>query len=225
MKIIIAIVFVLSVGAYASEDYYSSGFLALVFVGLIIVYWKRKKKLTSNDLTNSDYDKVIESRENLNNYYTYMDKMQAAEKSNNIADALEYVKKTIPFLDQFVDDTIASYGTFDIGTIPAIDIGCRYWPALGDMNNLSLLKEAVENKKELKNWQSSIEKAFIDVELSGRIKVYLQNNPGQYQNTFGKELNVSGKDTTRIVKNLEKLGLVKREVDGKTYKLYAQNKK
>ncbi len=223
MKIIIIFVLILSIGALASEDYLAGTLLALLLVGLAIAYNKINKKIVSADYIDDNYEKTVESREKLNRYYSYMDKIQRAEKNNNIDASLKYVSKTIPMLAQFVDDTIDSYGSFDIGTIPAIDVGCKYWAALEDMNNLSLLKNSVEKKEELKKWLPSINKAFIDAELSGKIKGHLLSNPGQRQSTLGKELNVSGRDTTRIVKNLEKLGLVRREIDGKTYKLYVTN--
>lgn len=219
---IIIFILIICLGAFASKDYLAGTILALLCIVFVIISSKQKIKINSITSTNEEYETAIKSRGDLHTYYEYMEKIQEYEKID-IGKSLDYVNKTIPILDGFVDNIKkSSYGSFDIGTIPAIDVGCRYWAALGDYDKLLIMKEAVENKKELHKWIPYIETAFSDAELAKRIKQFLLDNPGALQNTLSKNLNVSGRDTSRIIKTLEKIGLVRRESIGKTYKIYLE---
>jgi hypothetical protein len=121
---------------------------------------------------------------------------------------------------KFVDDTKKAFDSFDIGSIPAIDLACRYWAVLGERENLQQLKIVLEQKNELKKWASSVQAALEDADLADRLQTYLKMNPRSLQNQLGKMLGVSGRDTARIVATLEKLGKVRRVADGKTYKVH-----
>ena len=53
---------------------------------------------------------------------------------------------------------------------------------------------------------------------------YIQANPGALQNKLGNALNASGKDTSRIIRTMENVGIVTRKPSNKTYELYLKRR-
>lgn len=218
--IAIAITAILALGAYASKSYIAGVLLTLVTFGLWARGKQQKRQHTATTNVDDEYEQILRNRDDLSEYYALMQTMQEAEKAHDFEKMLLYVEKTIPTLHKFVDDTKKAFGSFDIGSIPAIDIGCRYWAALGERGKLQQLKTALEQKNELKKWAPSVQGALEDADLADSVQTHLKTNPGALQNKLGKTLGASGRDTARIVATLEKLGKIHREEDGKTYKLY-----
>lgn len=218
--IAIAITAMLALGAYASKSYIAGVLLTLVAIGLWSRGKQQKRQHTATTNVDDEYEQIFRNRNDLGEYYAFMQAMQEAEKAGNYDKMLLYVEKAIPTLHKFVDDTKKSFGSFDIGSIPAVDIGCRYWAVLGEREKLLKLKTVLEQKNELKKWASSVQGALEDADLADRVQTHLKKNPGSLQNQLGKTLGVSGRATASIVATLDKLGKVRREEDGKTYKLY-----
>jgi hypothetical protein len=218
--IAIAITAMLVLGAYASKSYIAGVLWTLLAIGLWARGKQQKLQYAIPANAGDEYETILRNRDDLGGYYAFMQAMQEAEKARDFDKMLLYLDKTIPILHKFVDDTKKAFGSFDIDTIPAIDIGCRYWAVLGEREKLQQLKTVLEQKKALKKWVPSVQGALEDADLSDRVQTHLKNNPGSLQNQLGKTLGVSGRDTARIVATLDKLGKVHREENGKTYKLY-----
>ena len=210
----------LALGAYASKSYIAGVLWTLLAIGLWAGGKQQKPRYAIPANVGDEYETILRNRDDLGGYYAFMQAMQEAEKAHDFDKMLLYLDKTIPILHKFVDDTKNAFGSFDIDTIPAIDIGCRYWAVLGEREKLQQLKTVLEQKKALKKWVPSVQGALEDAELSDRVQAHLKNNPGSLQNQLGKTLGVSGRDAARIVATLDKLGKVHRKVSGKTYKLY-----
>jgi phage-related tail protein len=218
--IAIAISAMLALGAYASKSYIAGVLLTLLAIGLLACRKQRNRQPLATTSADDKYEQILRNRDDLVEYYAFMQAMQDAEKAHDFDKMLLYVEKTIPVLHKFVDDTKKAFDSFDIGSIPAIDLACRYWAVLGERENLQQLKIVLEQKNELKKWASSVQAALEDADLADRLQTYLKMNPRSLQNQLGKMLGVSGRDTARIVATLEKLGKVRRVADGKTYKVH-----
>lgn len=134
---------------------------------------------------------------------------------------LEYCKKSIPLLKELVEQEIEEYGEFNISSIPAIEIGCRYWAALGDKEAIDYMVNIINKIPIIKErWSWVIERAYKDIELSKAIIEFIRNNPGTLQNRLGKNLQISGKDAGRIVNTLTNLNIIIRKPSKNTYELY-----
>lgn len=162
-----------------------------------------------------------ESTMNDDKYFSLLSQIQDWQVKKQYEKMLHCCEKSIPLLEGFVSETKREYGSFDISSIPAIEVGCRYWAALGCRDKLEAVKKAISLSKELKDgWLEFVDASFEDANLSERIQRHLASNPGFPQNRFGKALNVSGRDTSRLVSTLSNLGIVKRTQVGKTYALH-----
>jgi hypothetical protein len=154
-------------------------------------------------------------------YYSLLSHIQDWQAKKQYEKMLECCEKSLPLLEKFVSNVKKEFGSFDISSIPAIEVGCRYWAALCDKDKLEKVRKILSSVKELKiGWFGFVEGSFEDANLSERIQKYLSENPGFHQNRLGKALNTSGRDTSRLVGTLTNLGIITREPSGKTYKLY-----
>ncbi len=114
-----------------------------------------------------------------------------------------------------------AYGKFDLSSIPAIEVGCRYWAAMNDMASLQMVAQTVQQVPELQEgWAGIVESAYEDAALALRIQDYVTQNPSVLQNKIGKLLGVSGKDTARVINTLANLGRIVRIESGKTHGLH-----
>lgn len=216
----IAIAILFALGDHTNESYIAGTLIALAATSLWFLQTKQKDKRVGILNMNEEYNQKLQNRNEIHEYYEFMRAMQEAEKKRDFRKMFYYVEKTILVLHKFVENTKRAYGSFDIVSIPVIEIACRYWAVLGERDKLQKLKKVLEEKKELGNWTQSIHVALHDADLADRIQTYLKEKPGALQNQIGKALNVSGRDTARIIGTLDKLGKVRREQVGKTYKLY-----
>jgi len=114
-------------------------------------------------------------------------------------------------------------GSFDIDSIPALEIGCKYLAVLQHKKHLDAIKLILSDVKDLKEWVDHVDYNYSLMELSDKVMTFLKQQPGTLQNTLGQSLGVSGQETKTIVDMLEKLNLVQRTKSGKTYALQMVN--
>jgi hypothetical protein len=116
-----------------------------------------------------------------------------------------------------------SGGSFDIDSIPALEIGCKYLAVLQHKEHLDAIKLILSEVKDLKEWLDYVDYTYSLMELSEKVMTFLKQQPGTMQNSLGQSLGVSGQETKTIVDILEKLNLVQRKKTGKTYALQMVN--
>ncbi|MGE4412201.1 MAG: hypothetical protein AB7E45_00720 [Candidatus Caldatribacteriota bacterium] len=171
----------------------------------------RKQKISS-------YDRPVKS--SVDQYYSLLELIRDCQSKRLYDKMLEYCSQSLPLLETLVRDWKRQYGKFDIDSIPAIEVGCRYWAVMNDMEKLQLLSETIQQVPELRNgWSSIVDLAYKDARLSLKIQDYTRQNPGVLQNKMGKLLGTSGRDTGRIIRTLVNLGYIAQIKSGTTYEL------
>jgi len=153
-------------------------------------------------------------------YFALLDSIRATQSRRECIRMLEYCAQSLALLPSLVRDCRRQYGAFDVCSIPAIEIGCRYWAALRDGDRLRQVAEVVSQVPILKKeWGHVVKTAFSDLELAARVEACIGKNPGLLQTKLGKAVGAPGKDTTRLVATLTNLGSVVRTRSGKSYEL------
>jgi hypothetical protein len=153
-------------------------------------------------------------------YFALLDSIQAAQSKREYARMLEYCAQSLPLLPSLVRDSKRRYGAFDISSIPAVEIGCRYWAAMQNGDKLRQVAEMVNQVPILKReWGEDVKDAFADMEVVARIEAFIKQNPDWLQTKLSKAVGAPGKDVARVLATLENLGRVVRTRAGKTYKL------
>lgn len=82
-------------------------------------------------------------------YYALLEKIEENKSNDNYIKMVEYCEKTLPLLPQFVENWKQTDGEFSINSIPAIELGCKFWAVMNDHAHLNAVKAAVESVPEL----------------------------------------------------------------------------
>src|SRR5207249_3209173 len=62
-------------------------------------------------------------------YYSLLQQIQVSEREGDLRQALRACEESLALLGDFVETEKREYGSFVIQSIPAIEIGARYWAA------------------------------------------------------------------------------------------------
>ena len=153
-------------------------------------------------------------------YFALLGAIQDWQAKKQYDRMLRCCAESLPLLPSLVRDWKREYGAFEISSIPAIEVGCRYWAALNDITALASVESTIAKVPELmEGWAEFVKASYEDAKLARRILDYIRTHHGALQNQMGKLLNVSGKDTARIINTLTNLGKIVRVKSGKTYQL------
>jgi len=169
---------------------------------------------------------VVESpreqgREVTDRYYDSLGRVQAAMSRRDYEAAAEETRKSLKLIPRWVKDTRATYGGFDISSIPAIQQGAVALALRGDEAGLREMAALVAATPELAPWAERVQQAFGDLKLMSRIRTVVAEQPGCLQTAL-KPL-VGEEDGSRIgllLSYLEKAGMLARVKSGRTYALF-----
>ena len=154
-------------------------------------------------------------------YWEYLERIQKEKANHNYEKMLDYCEKSLPYIEQMVKSTIKEYGTMDIVSIPALEIGAKYWAVQKQTEKINNLESIINGIEEIRDdWIELLEIAKEEMDLAIRIENYIKDNPGVLQNKLGKTLGVSGYETKSIVTVIENLKIVRKAKHNKTYELY-----
>ncbi len=153
-------------------------------------------------------------------YYALLENLKDWQSKRQFDRMLECCSASMPLLAALVRDCKRDFGSFDLASIPAIEVGCRYWAVINDQQSLRLVAETIRPIPELnEGWAGVVDTAYADAKLALKIRDHIIANPGCLQNKVGEALNESGRNTSRIINTLENIGHVVRTKSGKTYEL------
>jgi hypothetical protein len=154
-------------------------------------------------------------------YFYLLNRIRTSEDAHCYQEMLQSCRESIPLLKGLVKATKAEYGSFDITSILAISVGCLYWPAIGDTKSLAFLAATVDSIPEIKKgWGDAVILAQKRAVLGERILSYITDHPGTIQSSLRTKLDVTGDDVRALVYYMERMGRVRREKSGRSYKLY-----
>jgi hypothetical protein len=162
---------------------------------------------------------VEELHRRLDRYFVTMRTMLDTERRGEILKALELARETIRSLPLLVDQFASAHGQLDI-QFPAILLGARYWPVLGDQQAADEMISQIAKRAALAEKCGQVIKQMnTDFLSSAGIATYLRAHPNTLQKSLGKATGVAGPDCARIVKTMDKLGLLQRSQHEGSYRL------
>jgi hypothetical protein len=155
-----------------------------------------------------------------NRYFKLLEQIQAALSHYQYGRALQLSYESLPLVPGLIAESRRDYGSFDIGSIPCIEVAARFSSAQGDVVRLQDLRAWASSLPDLEPWLATIDKRIEAARAQPRVLVLIDVEPGHLQNKLPKALGVSGRLTGRLVVDMEHLGLLKRVASGKSYALY-----
>jgi hypothetical protein len=162
------------------------------------------------------------AKADLDRYFALLAQIKDWQAERRYDRMLDACASSLPLLPSLVREWKREYGKFEISSIPAVEVGCRYWAALNDTDHLQLVARTLSQVPELEaGWAGVLQSAYDDAALAARIREYVTQNDGVLQSQMGRLLGVSGRDTARVINTLVNLGQIVRAESGKTHTLHS----
>jgi hypothetical protein len=154
-------------------------------------------------------------------YYVLHERIMESMRARRFQDVVAAVAETIPLYNDLVRKTKREYGSFDLETSIAIDKGGKVVAALGRQDILRELERTLRSIPETQMWAEDAARLIEDSETGNRIVGLVCENPGILQASLKERL--PGTDGVRIryiVYWLNKVGRIRQEGEGKSYRLF-----
>ena len=157
-------------------------------------------------------------------YFDTMSRMQAAVSNRDYEGAARLVCENLQYIPDWVNETRRDYGSFDIGSIPALQQGGTVLALVGNEEGLARMHETVVSVPELGPWAEAVERHQHDCRLFKAIQQVIVAQPNCLQ-TEVKELigEEDGRRVANLIHYLDKAGKIVRIKAGRTYRLLPSN--
>lgn len=150
-----------------------------------------------------------------------MSNMQEAVSKRDYERAACLARENLRQVPAFVRTTKRSYGSFDISSVPALEVGGTLLALVGDHEGLAELRRIVTSNRDLDPWIGTIEQHEEDRRLFTAILEAVQQNPGCRQTDMKSLVGIEdGRRVSTLIGWLEKAGKITREKQGKTYAIW-----
>lgn len=150
-----------------------------------------------------------------------MGDMQEAVSRCDYERAARLARENLRQVLTFVRSTKRSYGSFDISSVPALEVGGTLLALVGDDEGLAEMRRIVTSNRALESWVDTIEQHEEDSRLFTVILEAVRQNPGCRQTDMKSLVNIEdGRRVATLIGWLEKAGKITREKQGKTYAIW-----
>lgn len=153
-------------------------------------------------------------------YFDTMSQIQAAVSRRDFDGAARLVRENLRYIPDWVKETCSEYGTFDIGTIPALQQGGTVLALVGDDEGLAQMSEVIGSAPELQPWAEEVERHLVDRRLFAAILDVVAAQPNCLQSEIKGLIGENdGHRVANLISYLEKAGKIVRVKAGRTYRL------
>lgn len=152
-------------------------------------------------------------------YFAEIQLADQLRKSGRTQEALTAAIRNAGRVPAFVDETVAEYGGFFIGSVPPLEIGCRLAAVLRNQASLEEFSRIVDSRDALQPWQETITKARAEIVAAERILERIDREPGILQSRIAKALGIPGRTYANLIHEFDLAGLVVRLREGSSYQL------
>lgn len=163
--------------------------------------------------------------ERVDRYFDLIEKIRVEKGKRGFRQLLRFCEESLHLIPALVDEEKSQYGKFNIASIPAIEIGLKYWAAIGDLGRIQTIERMIDTLPELVPWEQEVRAAYSNTEFSKGILAFVGEHPGTRQSRLGKTIGISGQTVRWLVYYLEKTGRLRRKKKGNTYELYLRRER
>lgn len=150
-----------------------------------------------------------------------MGNVQEAVSKRDYERAARLARKNLRQVPVFVRSTKRSYGSFDISSVPALEVGGTLLALVGDDEGLAELRRIVTSNRDLDPWIDRVEQHEEDRRLFTAILEAVQQNPGCRQTDMKSLVGIEdGRRLSTLIGWLEKAGKITRQKQGKTIAIW-----
>jgi hypothetical protein len=156
-------------------------------------------------------------------YFAEIDLADDLRKADKTEEALAVALRNLARVPALITETVAEYGSFDMGSVPPIDAGCTLAAVLEDPQALEQIKAIVVAHAELEPFRQIVAQGYEDLETVRAILSHVAANPGCVQSTLGKTLGIDGRRTSSLIHQLLLAGFITRQEEGRNYALFSSS--
>ena len=147
--------------------------------------------------------------------------LQEAVSARDFEQARRHALSALDHVPGFVDEVLLEYRTFDIKTIPPLEIGGLVFALLDDTAGIERIKSVAVSRAQLGNWHDVHTEHEESRVLFRAIERVVAAKPGVLQAGMKNEVDApDGRRVSTLIGWLEKAGRIRREPVGKTYALF-----
>lgn len=209
------------------EDFLAAAAICIViFIPCVIIAASRQTSAEQIDREQQEHESPQKSA-GINpeiatkKYFQFLQQIELFEKERKFDQMLVCCKKSLPLIPIWIQHEKQEYGRFDVRSIPAIEIGAKYWGIMGMREELQNLERSVASNPDLSPlWLPIVKHAYWVSELSARLAEYIYDNPGCEQRDMARILNADKDEVAIIIHVLEATGNINRARKGSTFSLY-----
>lgn len=171
--------------------------------------------------TSRSQPSIAESAKTTDAYFKIMGNMQEAVSKRNYSRAANLARKNLEQIPTFVRSWKQESGSFDLSSIPALEIGGTMLAIVGDDEGLAEMRRVISSNRDLQPWAETIAQHEEDRKLFTAILKAVKQNPGCRQTDMKSLVGTeNGRRVSTLIGWLEKAGKISREKQGKTYALW-----
>lgn len=146
--------------------------------------------------------------------------IEAAKESGDYATALASARRTFQILPRFVDSWKKEHGSFTLVSSAAVSTAGSLMALTGDRKGIEELARVLSERPELERWLPTAQAAAHDADAVDVILDLVKREPGIVQADLKRELLDDGGHVAVLAAGLEKVGRIRREPHGRTYRLF-----
>ena len=153
-------------------------------------------------------------------YFTAMAALQQAVSARDYEQARVHALEALKHVPGFVDEMLLDFETFDVGSIPPLEIGGLVFALLDDRAGIELVRSIAASRDQLAKWKDINTQHEDSRALFRAIECVVADKPGVLQNGLKHEVGATdGRRVSTLIDWLEKAGRIRRDPSGKTYAL------
>jgi len=154
-------------------------------------------------------------------YFGTMGKMQEAVSKREYERAARLARENLGQVPAFVRFTNRSYGSFDVASVPALEVGGTILALMGDDEGLAEMYGIVTSNRDLEHWVDAMKQHEEDRRLFEAILEAVRQNPGCRQTDMKSLVGTEdGRRVSTLIGWLDKAGKITRKKQGKTYAIW-----
>lgn len=154
-------------------------------------------------------------------YFKELDRLSQSISDRDYQTAAAAARASLPLLRDWLSNPAGDQDRLDI-RIPALAQGGTMMAITADREGLIELRKLVQEFEHLADYREAADDHFEDLNLFISIRRVVRAKPGTLQNRLKAELGIEdGRRAARLIGYLEKNGEIRREKEGRTYRLFS----
>jgi hypothetical protein len=156
-------------------------------------------------------------------YYTLMDQIKELRRGAKYPEMLEACQSSWPLIESVINWRKENEPERQVArrfSVPSIEIACPFLAVYGGLKALAELRDMVHRSPDLHHYRLKVDEAFIMCWVANKITWKAKTLKGVLQKDLELYLNFKdAKTISKVVHYLEKVGRIKREKSGTTYRI------